>query len=279
MVRTEQVVSMSAAPIGIIGGTGLEGFPELEVLERVVINTPYGRPSEDPIVATLNGCHVVYIPRHGTKHQLAPSRVPYKANLAALKQLGVKTVIGTCIAGSLKHDIVPGSFVVPDQFVNLTWGRDNDSIESNGDFFHLPMGEPYCGTLRAQMVATLKEMSVVTHGGGTIAVIQGPRFSTKAESRFFMNQGWDVVNMTQYPEALFARELRLCYAVTVSVTDWDVGVGSALSMHPDTMDEVLKIFRRNTEVTKDVLRGLVGRLQTMRCGCADTTVEEYYKRR
>ncbi|MEK6536466.1 MAG: S-methyl-5'-thioadenosine phosphorylase, partial [Actinomycetota bacterium] len=126
-------------------------------------------------------------------------------------------------------------------------------------------------------IATLREERIPLQEEGVIAIIQGPRFSTRAESRFFIRQGWDVVNMTQYPEVLFARELGLCYAVMVSITDWDVGVGTALSMHSDTMGEVLEIFRRNTQITQRALVSLVGRCQTFDCACAATTISEYYK--
>jgi 5'-methylthioadenosine phosphorylase len=196
-----------------------------------------------------------------------------------MKSLGVRTIVATCIVGSLKKEIEPGSFVVPDQFVNMTWGRDGDCIESDGSFVHLPMAEPYCASLRQEVIAALRQPpDVLLYEEGTVVVIQGPRFSTKAESRFFMRNGWDIVNMTQYPECVFARELGLCYAVFASVTDWDVGVGEALSMHPETMDQVLEIFHRNTSVTRRVIQSLVGRLSTFACGCAAKTIAEYYKR-
>ncbi len=269
----------NSTPIGILGGTGLDAFPELEILEHVACVTPYGRPSEDLVVARLGGQNVVFVPRHGADHRHPPHLVPYKANLAAMKQLGVRTVVATCIVGSLKASIEPGSFVVPDQFVHFTSGRDAQSVEADGSFVHLSMADPFCGALRSELIGALRETDVTTHEGGTTVVIQGPRFTTRAESRFFIRNEWDIVNMTQYPECVFARELGLCYATMASVTDWDVGVGTTISMRPENMDRVLEIFRANTVLTKRALVCLVRRLSEFQCGCASTVIEEYYKRR
>ncbi|MBI4256517.1 MTAP family purine nucleoside phosphorylase [Candidatus Uhrbacteria bacterium] len=263
------------APIGIIGGTGLETFPELTILESRLVKTPYGPPSEALWFAEYQGVPIVFLPRHGMVHQHAPHRIPYKANVFALKAVGVKTIISTCIVGSLKKKIAPGAFVLPDQFVHFTHGRDDGGDERV--FIHLPMAEPFCQALRQEARTALLNEGATVYGQGTIVVIQGPRFSTKAESQFFIRNRWDVVNMTQYPECYFARELGLCYATIASVTDWDVGVGKTLSMDPSNMDQVLAIFRRNVQVTRTTVLRLIERLGSFRCGCAQHLIAEYYK--
>ena len=263
------------APIGIIGGTGMETFPELIVYERRVVETPYGAPSDALWFAEYRGVPVVFLPRHGMNHQHAPHRIPYRANIAALKACGVRTVVSTCIVGSLKKTIRPGTFVLPDQFVHFTQARGDGGDDET--FVHLPMAEPYCELLRQEVQLALLEKEAVVHDKGTIVVIQGPRFSTKAESQFFIRNRWDVVNMTQYPEVYFAREAGLCYASMASVTDWDVGVGTTLSMDPRNMDQVLAIFRRNVQTTQAAVLHLIDRLPAFACDCSQRLVAEYYK--
>ncbi len=195
--------------IGIIGGSGMCSFSELKVLSKIRPETKYGLPSDDILVCEHGGQLVAFLPRHGSKHVLAPHKVPYKANLAALRDIGVEYVIGTCIVGSLKKEIPPGSLVLFDQFVNLTWGRDDSTEADEGSFVHLPMGEPYCQSLRQKVLAVASTTGTIIVPRGTVAVIQGPRFSTIAESQWFSANGWDVVNMTQYPECYFAAEIGL----------------------------------------------------------------------
>ncbi len=265
--------------IGIIGGSGMEDARALfdTPPDERTISTSYGAPSDAVLIGEIADTPVAFIARHGRAHHLPPHRIPYKANLSALKSLGAKAVIATCIVGSLKRKIQPGHVVVPDQFVNLTHGRDGQSIEEDGSFLHVPMGEPYCASLRKKYVSALKRTTRGVHARGTVVVIQGPRFSTKAESRFFSHQGWDVVNMTQYPECLFARELRLCYAVSAFVTDYDVGTGRTLSMHPENMEAVLTIFRKNTDKARAALRAVLPELRNFNCDCATRVIREYYR--
>jgi 5'-methylthioadenosine phosphorylase len=264
--------------LGIIGGSGMCSFSELKVISRLRPETKYDLPSDEIAICEHDGQLVAFLPRHGSKHTLAPHKVPYKANLAALKEIGVEFVIGTCIVGSLKKEIAPGSLVIPDQFVNLTWGRDDHSGADGGSFIHLPMGEPYCGHLRKKIT----EQSVATQTAiipqGTVAVIQGPRFSTAAESRWLSANGWDIVNMTQYPECYFARELGLCYAAIAAVTDYDVGLQESLVIDPRQMGKVLEIFRGNVQKTKDFLLAFIQQ-QTpgLSCGCASTVLKAYYE--
>jgi len=217
------------------------------------------------------------LPRHGKEHTIPPHKVPYKANLAALKSLGVRHVIGTCVVGSLRKEIKPGALVVLDQFINLTWGRD-DTYEIDRDLIHLPMARPYCEHIRKIVARELKAMDVAYHANGTVIVVQGPRFSTIAESRMFALCGGDVVNMTQYPECYFARELGLCYGAVASVTDYDVGVPSTISMRPESMEKVLAIFSRNTATTVSLIGKLAGLSKEISgCNCAANRLAEYYK--
>ncbi len=195
----------------------------------------------------------------------------------ALKLLGVKHVVGTCVVGSLRKEIEPGIFVVPDQFINFTWGRD-DTFEVDRQFVHLPMARPYCEHMRSIIIRELKAMRVPSQIMGTIVVIQGPRFSTIAESKMYAFLGGDVVNMTQYPECYFARELGICYGVIATVTDYDVGVPSAVSMQPEFMETVLKVFHSNTAITALLLGRLAGFVaEIVGCDCAPNRLVEYYK--
>lgn len=270
--------SLGKPRLGIIGGSGMCSFPELKVVSKLRPKTKYGLPSDEIAICEHEGQLVAFLPRHGAKHSLAPHKVPYKANLAALKEIGVEYIVGTCIVGSLKKEIAPGSLVIPDQFVNLTWGRDDSSEADGGSFIHLPMGEPYCKHLRKKVseVACTEKTAIVPQG--TVAVIQGPRFSTAAESRWLSGNGWDIVNMTQYPECYFARELGLCYAAIAAVTDYDVGLQESLVIDPSRMNGVLEIFRGNIQKTKDLLLAFIRQeASRLSCGCASTVLRAYFE--
>lgn len=270
--------SLRKPKLGIIGGSGMCSFPELKVISRLRPETKYGLPSDEIAICEHDGQLVAFLPRHGSKHALAPHKVPYKANLAALKEIGVEYVIGTCIVGSLKKEIAPGSLVIPDQFVNLTSGRDDYSEADGGSFIHLPMGEPYCGHLRKKIAEQAIATQTAIIPQGTVAVIQGPRFSTAAESRWLSANGWDIVNMTQYPECYFARELGLCYAAIAAVTDYDVGLQESLVIDPRQMGKVLEIFKGNVQKTKDFLLAFIQQqAHGLSCGCASTVLKAYYE--
>ena len=219
---------------------------------------------------------IAFIPRHGYEHAIPPHRVPYKANLAALRSLGVRHVVATCVTGSLRQGIEPGTFVVPDQFINLTWGRD-DTFDVDRRVVHLPMATPYCSHIRNIMVRELRNLQYAHRPESCVIVIQGPRFSTKAESAMFAQWGGDVVNMTQYPECYFARELGMCYATVATVTDYDVGVPSSVSMQPASMGRVLEVFRSNTEKTLVVLDRMFELAHEINdCNCAQVSVKPYF---
>lgn len=272
------VQSLRKPKLGIIGGSGMCSFPELKVISRLRPETKYGLSSDEITVCEHEGQLVAFLPRHGAKHKLAPHKVPYKANLAALKEIGVEYVVGTCIVGSLKKEIAPGSLVIPDQFVNFTWGRDDTSEADGGSFIHLPMGEPYCTHLRKKVAKVAHAEKTVIVPQGTVAVIQGPRFSTAAESRWLSANGWDIVNMTQYPECYFARELGLCYAAIAAVTDYDVGLQESLVIGHCRMDSILEIFRGNIQKTKDLLLAFIRQeAPKLSCGCASMVLKAYYE--
>lgn len=273
-----QTLSAKKKPlIGIIGGSGICTLPELEITESIDVATSYGQPSGIINIGELCGGRIAFLPRHGPEHTIPPHKVPYKANLAALKSLGVRHVIGTCVVGSLREEIRPGTFVIPDQFINLTWGRD-DTFEIDHQLIHLPMAWPYCKHAQNIIIRELRIMKTRHQTTGTVVVIQGPRFSTIAESKMYALWGGDIVNMTQYPECYFARELGLCYGAIATVTDYDVGVNSAISMQPESMDVVLAIFRHNTTTTVLLLEKLASCVSEITsCNCATNRLAEYYK--
>ena len=272
-----KIPDLKKLKFGIIGGSGMCSFSELKIVSKIKPETKYGLPSDDISICESDNQLIAFLPRHGSKHMLPPHKIPYKANLMALKMIGVEYIIGTCIAGSLKKEVTPGSLVVPDQFVNLTWGRD-DSSKSDESFVHLPMGEPYCEHLRQKILDTAKALNCLTLPRGTVAVIQGPRFSTVAESRWLSANGWDVVNMTQYPECYFARELGLCYAAIAAITDYDVGLQESLIMDPRHMDAVLEIFKMDIQKTKSLLLAFIRQsVSGLSCKCALTMLKAYYE--
>ena len=202
--------------LGVIGGSGFYSFFGADA-RSVNLDTPYGAPSAPITVGTVGVHEVAFLPRHGVDHEFSPHTVPYRANMWALRALGVRRIFAPCAVGSLTADLGPGAMVVPDQLVDRTRARADTYFDSGG--IHVGFADPYCATLRAAVTGL---PGVVD--GGTMVVIQGPRFSTRAESRWFANQGFTLVNMTGYPEALLARELEMCYAAIALVTDLDAGI-------------------------------------------------------
>jgi 5'-methylthioadenosine phosphorylase len=209
-------------------------------------------------VGAIAGRRVAFLPRHGRGHELPAHRVPYRANVWAMKELGVTRVLGPCAAGALRADLERGEFVVCDQFVDRTRGRE-DTFYDGPETTHVSAADPYCPELRSLLVETARELGIPVRNGGTVVVIQGPRFSTRAESAWFAAAGWDVVNMTAYPEAHLARELELCYANVSMVTDHDAGVAGA---EPVSTEEVMRVFERNLARLRDLLFAVVPRIPT-----------------
>ena len=254
------------AAVGVIGGSGLYRLhDDAETLE---IDTPYGPPSDRVTVAELAGLRVAFLARHGARHTLPPHRINYRANLWALHELGVERVLAPCAVGSLRPEHAPGEVVVCDQLVDRTHGRA-DTFFDGPEVAHLSAADPYCEELRPLAAAAAREAGLVAHEGGTVVVINGPRFSTRAESSHYAAAGWDVINMTQYPEAVLARELGMCYVNLSLVTDYDSGLEGSPDIRPVTQEEVFAVFSQNTERLRTALRGLVSRLPATRtCACA-----------
>ncbi len=243
---------MSGAPhtVGVFGGSGFYRF--LDDVEEIAVATPYGPPSAHVRMGEVEGTRVAFMPRHGDEHELPPHRINYRANVWAMRELGVTRILGPCACGSLKADLSPGTFVVADQFVDRTRGRE-DTFYDGPQTTHVAAAEPYCPSLREVLVEAARELEIPVVDGGTVVVIQGPRFSTKAESRWFSAAGWDVVNMTQYPEAWLARELELCYANVSLVTDYDVGLQGVPGVEPVSAEAAFGVFAENLDRLRALL--------------------------
>lgn len=255
------------AEIGIFGGSGF--YSLLEKVEHVKVDTPFGAPSDLPALAVVNGRRVAFLPRHGRNHEFPPHRIPYRANLWAMKELGVTRVIAPCAVGSLQPQVEPGDFVICDQFVDRTWGRE-DTFYHGHVVTHVSAADPYCPELRSLAIKVARDMGMNVHERGTVVVIQGPRFSTRAESRWFSQMGWTVVNMTQYPECVLARELNMCYLNISLVTDYDVGLEGREDLKPVTHEEVIRVFSENNERLRKLLFRLVAEIPADRaCRCQD----------
>ncbi|HXF81370.1 MAG TPA: S-methyl-5'-thioadenosine phosphorylase [bacterium] len=257
---------MSQAEIGVIGGTGF--YSLLEGAEEHRIETPYGPPSDVVTIAEIGGRRVAFLPRHGRHHTLPPHAINYRANIWALKALGCTRILGPCAVGSLQPQIRPGDLVICDQYVDRTNGR-KDTFYDGPIITHVSMADPYCPELRPIAAATARAMEWRCHDRGTVVVIQGPRFSTRAESRWFRDAGWQVINMTQYPEAALARELELCYVNISLITDYDVGVEGAPGIEPVTAQEVLTRFREQTARLRELILRIIPQIPRERaCVCA-----------
>ena len=254
------------AEIGIFGGSGFYSFAEGPI-EDVTVDTPYGPTSDTIALATVAGRKVAFLPRHGRTHSLPPHKIPYRANLWAFKELGVTRVLAPNAVGSLQAHIRPGDFVIADQFVDRTSGRE-DTYYDGPTATHVSTADPYCADLRSLAGDVAESCNIPVHREGTCVVIQGPRFSTRAESLWYTQMGWHVVNMTQYPEAALARELALCYVNISLITDFDAGV---VSEHgPVQAVDVAEVLKQNTTNVKRMLRGMIEAMPVSRtCECAD----------
>src|ERR687891_112463 len=251
------------AEIGVFGGSGFYSF--LDDVEESSIETPYGNPSAPIAVGRVENRVVAFLPRHGVKHELPPHKINYRANAWAFKELGVSRVIGPCAAGSLKVDVRPGDFVVSDQLVDRTTGPI-DTFYDGPLTTHVSYADPYCPEMRPAAIEAAKELGIGVHERGTVVTIQGPRFSTRAESKWFQAAGWEVINMTQYPEAYLARELEMCYVNVSLITDYDVGIeGTPAVSH----EEVVRVFTENNDRLRGLLFSLIPRIPSDRsCPCA-----------
>jgi 5'-methylthioadenosine phosphorylase len=245
---------MTTAEIGIFGGSGFYAF--LEDVEEVEVDTPFGRPSAALAIGEVAGKRVAFLPRHGRAHDLPPAQINYRANVWAMREVGVRRLIGPCASGALRADLQLGEFVVCDQFVDRTAGRA-DTFYEGPPVTHVSAADPYCPDLRRLLVDTARELDIPVRDGGTVVVIQGPRFSTRAESRWFQQAGWEMINMTAYPEGYLARELELCYANISMVTDHDVGVEGA---EPVSHEQVIRVFNENNERLRELLFAVIPKI-------------------
>jgi len=253
--------------LGVIGGSGLYQMEGLTNVEVVEMHTPFGTPSSPITVGTLNGVDVAFLARHGSGHTLLPSEVPYKANICALKLLGVKRVVSVSAVGSLREDYAPLDVVIPDQLFDRTKGRAS-TFFGEGLVAHVAFAQPFCPAMSQIAFESASESGAKTHRGGTLVVMEGPAFSTVAESEFHRRQEFSIVGMTALPEAKLAREAELCYCTVAMVTDYDVWHQSHASV---TQEIVAGNVKQNTVIAHKIIRSLAGRLnpvETCECGSA-----------
>jgi 5'-methylthioadenosine phosphorylase len=255
---------MEKVTIGVIGGSGLYHMKDLEDHDTVALDTPFGTPSDEYHVGTLHGRRVAFLPRHGKGHRINPSELPFRANIHGFKQLGVEHLISVSAVGSMKEHIAPGHLAVPDQFIDMTRGRDR-SFFGDGVVGHIPFDKPVCRCLGDILHDSGAAVGAVMHKGGTYICIEGPQFSTLAESRLFRSWGVDVIGMTNLPEARLAREAEICYATLALATDYDC-------WHEEedvSVEQILKIISSNVTLAQNVIRHAVQAVPTDRdCPCA-----------
>lgn len=251
--------------LGVIGGSGLYNMTGLTDQKTLEIETPFGSPSAPLVLGTLAGQRVVFLARHGIGHHISPSEVNYRANIYALKSLGVKKVVSISACGSLREDYAPGHIVVPDQIFDFTRGGRERSFFGGGLVAHISTADPLCGGLSLQVMEALVSAGATAHRGGAFITIEGPRFSTRAESNVFRQWGMSLIGMTASPEAFLAREAEMCYAVMAHVTDYDVW---HVSEEPVTVEIVIRTLLHNTEVAQQALERLVSILHLEEdCAC------------
>lgn len=256
---------MTTAPVlAVIGGSGLYQFDDLQDVRRIDIETPFGKPSSPITLGTLEGRYVAFLARHGIGHTLPPSKVPYRANIYALKSLGVQRIISVSACGSLREAYAPGHVVIPNQVFDFTHQRVR-SFFSEGLVAHVSVANPFCITLSNLLEEALKDNSADYHRGGTYITIEGPRFSTKGESSLYRQWGLDIIGMTACPEVFLAREAEICYATMAHVTDYDVW---HVSEKPVTVEMVVRTLQTNIALAQQTIRSIVAKIDTtVSCEC------------
>ncbi|MCX9193650.1 5'-methylthioadenosine phosphorylase [Carbonactinospora thermoautotrophica] len=251
------------AEIGVIGGSGFYAF--LDDVTEVPVDTPYGAPSDPVVIGEVAGRTVAFLPRHGRDHRFPPHRINYRANLWALRSLGVRQVLAPCAVGGLRRDLGPGTLVVPDQLVDRTSGRPQTFYDGT-KVVHVAFADPYCPVGRRLVLDQARQEGWDPVDGGTLVVVEGPRFSTRAESLWYQAQGWSIIGMTGHPEAVLARELAMCYTPIALVTDLDAGLQEGEGV---TMEEVLRVFGENVARLRDLLMTVIPKLPAERdCLCS-----------
>lgn len=256
---------MDQSPIlAVIGGSGLYEFDDLKEITTIEVDTPFGKPSSPITIGKLNGKKVAFLARHGIGHVLSPSEVPYRANIYALKALGVKRIVSVSACGSLREAYAPGCIIIPNQIFDFTHKR-NRSFFGNGLVAHVSVANPFCENLSGVLEQTLKEMDVKYHRGGTYITIEGPRFSTKGESSLYRLWGIDIIGMTASPEVFLAREAEMCYTTMAHVTDYDVW---HVSEEPVTVEMVVRTLMKNISAAQQAIRKMVEKIDpTDSCQC------------
>lgn len=262
--------------LAVIGGSGLYNMPGLQNSQEHVLQTPFGNPSSPIIVGELEGRRIAFLARHGIGHHIMPSEVNYRANIYALKQLGAERVISISACGSLREDYAPGHIVIPDQLFDNTKNRER-TFFGEGLVVHVSVADPFCPDLSTQLEIATRKTNATVHSGGSFITIEGPRFSTKAESNSFRTWGMSLIGMTASPEAFLAREAELCYAVMAHVTDYDVW---HVSESPVTVEMVIQTLNKNTLVAQEAIRNLAKDLtETRACDCEHTLASALITRR
>jgi 5'-methylthioadenosine phosphorylase len=258
-------MSQEPVRIAVIGGSGLYNMPQLTDIEERLVDTPFGRPSDTIVVGILDGVRVAFLPRHGRGHIYLPSEVPYRANIYALKLLGAEYIVAISACGSLREDYKPGHVVVPDQLYDNTKDDRGRTFFGNGIVAHVGMAQPFCPDLSRLVAQSVRDAGGVVHEGGAFITIEGPRFSTKAESNIYRSWGMSVIGMTTSPEAQLAREAEICYAVMAHVTDYDVWHESE---EPVTVEMVIRTLAANLELAQRAVANLVPSLAKAERTCA-----------
>lgn len=254
------------ADLAIIGGSGLYEMPGLRSTREHNVDTPFGKTSAPIVVGTLEGQRVAFLARHGIGHHITPSEVPYRANIYALKSLGVKQIVSISACGSLQEEFAPGHIVIPDQIYDNTHKRAR-SFFGEGLVAHVSVADPFCADLSGELDAAVRQAGGVVHRGGSFITIEGPRFSTKAESKTYRSWGMSIIGMTASPEAFLAREAEICYATMAHVTDYDVW---HVSEAPVTVEMVIQTLNKNTAIAQEAVRILASKLKSERdCDCGN----------
>jgi len=251
--------------IGVIGGSGLYQIDELQDVQEVQVDTPFGKPSDAYITGTLDGVRMVFLPRHGRGHRFLPSEVNYRANIYGMKKLGVERIISVSAVGSMREEIVPGHIVVPDQFFDRTQGKRASTFFGNGIVGHVQFADPLCGALSEQVYEAAREAGATVHKGGTYICIEGPNFSTRAESNIYRSWGVDIIGMTNIPEARLAREAEICYATVALATDYDCWYEG----HDDvSVEAVIETIHNNVAMARRIIQAAAARVAKGRdCAC------------
>ncbi len=256
---------MPQAKIGVIGGTGLYDVEGLTDITEVNMDTPFGKPSDSIVVGRLEGVGVAFLPRHGRGHRILPTELPSRANIYALKSLGVEHIIAINSVGSFKEEVKPGDLLIPDQLIDRTQGRVS-TFFGEGIVAHIQFAEPFCPVLSKVLYQSAREAGASVHPKGTYVVMEGPAFSTRAESRLHRSWGADVIGMTALPEAKLAREAEICYAIIACATDYDSWHETKETV---SIDAILNILRQNVEMSKKIIKLAVSRIPRQRtCECA-----------